>query len=188
MWEARTGFGEWVKSSPQPRKGHSLTYSPFDNKIYLFGGWNPLEWNCAETYFDEVWTLDASMTPFYISEWNWDKDELFGKLPSARRGHSCVYSPHPTPSLVVFGGICGYNKFTDDLYVLKLNKKKWKLIEPSEAAVKSPPLAWHSATLIGDVMYFIGGLLEGEDYNTDVFALNLSSLVWKKIQLANGTT
>ncbi len=51
----------WQKCSPSPRRDHTLTYCPFDNKIYLFGGWNPLEWDYKETFLGDVWTLNSGI-------------------------------------------------------------------------------------------------------------------------------
>ena len=46
---------------PQGRKGHTLTYSSFDNKIYLYGGWNPLNEEYDNIFFKELWSLNDSM-------------------------------------------------------------------------------------------------------------------------------
>ncbi len=45
---------------PKARKDHTFTYSPYDDKAYLIGGWNPLEWNTTYTEFEDVWSLSSS--------------------------------------------------------------------------------------------------------------------------------
>ena len=57
FFDVQTAEERWLKISPVARKEHTLTYSPFDNKVYLFGGWNPLEWNHTDAYFNTMWTI-----------------------------------------------------------------------------------------------------------------------------------
>ena len=108
-----------------------------------------------------------------------------GVSPFPRRGHSCVYRPLSTRGLVVFGGVCGYNTFVNDLYLLDLEHKRWECVK-AEGALP-PPLAWHSATVVQDNMFVIGGMLGPEDYSGDVYVLQLETFVWTKLALQNGT-
>lgn len=45
---------------PSARKDHTLAFDKLDDKIYLFGGWNPLDWNYTDNGFNEVWALNSS--------------------------------------------------------------------------------------------------------------------------------
>lgn len=45
---------------PPSRRDHTLTYDSSDNKVYLFGGWNSLNWGFEENEFNELWVLDNS--------------------------------------------------------------------------------------------------------------------------------
>jgi len=59
LTELRTGSGSFQKTSPSPRRDMTFTYSPYDNKVYLYGGWNPLSWIYHEAFSNELWTLDS---------------------------------------------------------------------------------------------------------------------------------
>ena len=52
----------WVK--PNSRRDHTLTVDKLDDKLYLLGGWNALDWNYTEGTFGEVWTLNNSKQLF----------------------------------------------------------------------------------------------------------------------------
>ena len=58
LTDIKYGNEDYQKTSPQGRKDHTLTYSPYDNKIYLYGGWNPLKWAFEEIFFYELWSLN----------------------------------------------------------------------------------------------------------------------------------
>ena len=120
-----------------------------------------------------------------IIDWIWTQEEVTGTIPSARRGHTCVYSSVPSPCLIVFGGICGYNTLIDDACFLDLEKKKWAKIAPNGTA--PPPMAWHTATVIKQNMFVIGGLIEREKCNPVIYALHLNNFTWVKIDLTDGT-
>ena len=84
----------------------------------------------------------------------------------------------------MLGGICGYNKFTDEVYMLETEKKKWtKMIQ---AGNTPPPVAWHTSTIIKQTMFVIGGLFEAEIFNNDVFVLDLATFSWSKLNLPIG--
>ena len=84
----------------------------------------------------------------------------------------------------MFGGVCGYNKFTNEIYLLDVEKKRWtKIIQSGTAPL---PIAWHTSTVIKQTMFVIGGIFETEVFNNDVFALDLSTFVWSKLELPSG--
>ena len=52
-----------TKNHPQGRKGHTLTYDPITDSIYLFGGWNSLKWGNNindDRNFRCLWIMDNS--------------------------------------------------------------------------------------------------------------------------------
>ena len=164
------------KLAPPPRKDHTLTYSPYDDKIYLYGGWDPLQWDYENAYFSDVWSLD--------NQWVWRKEELLGVQPDPRRGHTAVFSQIPVPCLVVFGGAVEYNKLVAEVFVLNLNKKKWKKMKSSGNA--PPPVAWHSSHIIKDKMYVIGGIMERDAFNQEIYVMNMNSFVWNIVKISKG--
>ncbi len=69
--------------------------------------------------------------------------------------------------------------------MLELEKKRWTKLETSGAA---PVLGWHSATIIRNYMFLVGGMKGNDQYSGDVHVLDLKSLVWRQLTLANGMT
>jgi len=43
------------------RRDHTLTYSPYDDKVYLIGGWECNTWFNSQILFSNIWSLNASM-------------------------------------------------------------------------------------------------------------------------------
>lgn len=99
-------------------------------------------------------------------EWHWTKEELYGTPPVSRRGHSCIFSSLPCLSLIIFGGVYGYNKFLDDVYMLDLANKIWTKIDAKGEA--PTPRAWHTTNLLGTLMIVFGGLLANGHYSNEV--------------------
>eukprot|EP00826_Nyctotherus_ovalis_P035010 TRINITY_DN2963_c0_g1_i10.p1 TRINITY_DN2963_c0_g1~~TRINITY_DN2963_c0_g1_i10.p1 ORF type:complete len:234 (+),score=16.30 TRINITY_DN2963_c0_g1_i10:107-808(+) len=56
--EIKTGNESFQKSSPGSRRDMTLTYSPCDDKVYLYGGWNPLSWQYNEVFPCDLWSLN----------------------------------------------------------------------------------------------------------------------------------
>jgi len=177
-YEYLESYENWLQS-PSPRRDHTCVYNELRQKYYLFGGWNPVEWNYTDTLFNELYLLD----PW----WKWTKEEVYGEMPCARRGHSCIFSVIPEECIILFGGVYGYNRFLDDLFILRIEEKKWEKIEaggdlPSKRA-------WHTASLIGSKFMFIfGGMFQNSTYSNEVFCLSVKDMFWIKLEFDEKST
>lgn len=66
----------------------------------------------------------------------------------------------------MFGGLYGYSRYLDDLFIITLQNKTWREIKKGEGECEFWPLAraWHSACMLEDAlhcsyMYVFGGML-----------------------------
>lgn len=161
-----------------------MTYSPFNGKVYIIGGWNTDRWYNSQLSFNDVVTLSAGTAEATV-DWEWRKEELTGVGPCARRGHTCVYFNISSPYMAVLGGFYGYSKFLNDFYILDLKLNKWERIPVN--GIYFPGLAWHTSTAIKDKMYTIGGLIEENKLNTQIFVLSLIDLRWSVLNVDVGS-
>eukprot|EP01022_Parablepharisma_sp_SALTPOND_P008037 TRINITY_DN135104_c0_g1_i1.p3 TRINITY_DN135104_c0_g1~~TRINITY_DN135104_c0_g1_i1.p3 ORF type:complete len:260 (-),score=19.47 TRINITY_DN135104_c0_g1_i1:209-988(-) len=112
--------------------------------------------------------------------WEWNKEELFGSPPCPRRGHSCVYFKNPNPSLVLLGGVYGYSRFLREFYTLDLEKRKWAQVK---AENMPPAIAWHSANVINNKMFVIGGLTGPNTINEKLYVYDAIAKVWEIVSI-----
>ncbi|KAG8805934.1 hypothetical protein FRC18_006412 [Serendipita sp. 400] len=100
-------------------------------------------------------------------------------VPPPRRAHTAVYYRQ---KLYVFGGGNGV-KALNDVWSLDttvtIEKMRWELVRTS--GPKPGPRGYHTANLVGNIMVVIGGS-DGRDCFSDVWALNLDTMEWKKIE------
>jgi len=109
---------------------------------------------------------------------------LFGSAPLFRRGHSCVYFSNAIPYLALLGGFYGYSKFLDDFYLLNLKTRKWE--KTPTTGISMPAISWHSATVIANRMFVIGGLIGIEKINLDTFVFDTLSYTWEVLNIDKG--
>ena len=105
-------------------------------------------------------------------------------MPCSRRGHSACISDYPYHCLVIYGGVYGYNKMLNSLYILNLAKMVWD--KPTMAGIAPSERAWHSANVIGENMIVAGGLLQDGSSSNEVFCLNLSHMCWCSVKISGG--
>ncbi|KAG8828900.1 hypothetical protein FRC17_007397 [Serendipita sp. 399] len=100
-------------------------------------------------------------------------------VPPPRRAHTAVYYRQ---KLYIFGGGNGV-KALNDVWSLDttvtVEKMRWEQVKTS--GQKPGPRGYHTANLVGNIMVVIGGS-DGRDCFSDVWALNLDTLDWKKIE------
>ncbi|KAF9054032.1 hypothetical protein BJ165DRAFT_1338470 [Panaeolus papilionaceus] len=155
-----------VGDLPPPSRAHSTTLC--DRRMVVFGGGQ------GSTYYSSVYVLDT-MTR------RWTRPHIApGPRPCARRAHSAVYYKG---KVWVFGGGNGLMAL-NDLWTLDVTGSgagtaarpmRWESIETT--GKKPGPRGYHSANLINNVMVVVGGS-DAKDFFTDVWCLNLDTLVW----------
>ncbi|KDR74027.1 hypothetical protein GALMADRAFT_250753 [Galerina marginata CBS 339.88] len=158
-----------VGDIPPPCRAHTATLC--ERKLIIFGG------GLGSIYYDAVYVLDTSNR-------RWTRPYLApGPRPPARRAHSAVYYKG---KVWVFGGGTGLTAL-NDVWTLDVaggagtasKPMRWEEIETTS---KRPvPRGYHTANLVGNIMVIIGGS-DGKESFTDVWCLNLDTLVWSLVK------
>jgi len=129
-------------TAPCTRGGHTACL--VGDLLYVYGGED-----VKRRPLSDVWALDLSVMA-------WCKVEVGGgpkvPAPPARSGH--VATVYKEKYLVVFGGGSIANCY-NDTWVLDLESCKWT--RPNVFGPLPPPRAGHSAALVGDTWFVLGG-------------------------------
>ncbi|KAG9311086.1 galactose oxidase [Chiua virens] len=174
---------------PPPCRAHTATL--VDRKIVIFGGGE------GPTYYDSTYILDTTTRRWYAPIFpgqsedeqpppppptDDDEDPVH---PAPRRAHTAVLY---NGKIYVFGGGNGLTAL-NDLWTLDVSRLdtslrgiasgslKWTLVKTKEPP---PPRGYHTANLVGNVMVIVGGS-DGCECFSDVWCLNLDSLIWTRV-------
>ncbi|OSD03716.1 galactose oxidase [Trametes coccinea BRFM310] len=158
---------------PKPCRAHTATL--VDRKLFVFGGGE------GPDYYNDVYVLDTA-----TREWH---HPLSGDTPEAertcpfpppRRAHTSVLYKN---KLWIFGGGNGTHAL-NDVWTLDLSggldRLRWE--EVSTHGKKPSARGYHTANLIDNVMVVVGGS-DGQQCFSDIWCLNLDSLLWSVIRL-----
>eukprot|EP00741_Cyanophora_paradoxa_P008291 tig00001286_g8020.t1 len=143
---------------PEPTFGHSATLLEDARTMLVFGG-------CTrkDAFSDAVYTLD-------LETLTWRREELLGRTPSGRMGHTCVL--YGGRRLLLFGGhAAGDRASNDDLWVLDLEKREWR--ERSGARWRGLLAGrwWHAAALSDCMLVLFGGQSSAWKFLNDVYTI-----------------
>ncbi|CAG8729904.1 14248_t:CDS:2, partial [Dentiscutata heterogama] len=124
---------------------------------------------------EEIWTYDTKNA-------SWTLVTAIGDVPGVRMGHSAVLALDGR--IIVFGGY-GQNSSSADpqLAVLDTSTSPFQWSLPNVSNPIPPALAYHSATLIGDLMIVAFGNITQQTSTTsgatpDIYILNTSDYTW----------
>ncbi|XP_029457371.1 host cell factor 2 isoform X2 [Rhinatrema bivittatum] len=163
LYELQASRWLWKKLKPQPpsngappcpRLGHSFTLH--GNKCYLFGGLaNESEDsnNNVPRYLNDFYELDLRPGSGVVG---WNIPATKGTLPSPRESHTAVVyckKDSGKPKLYVFGGMCG--RRLGDFWELDIETMSWS--RPETKGMSPLPRSLHTANVIGNKMYILGG-------------------------------
>ena len=102
-----------------------------------------------------------------------------GEKPITRRGHSCNVIGESC--MYVFGGLHGYTKYLNDLYVYNGDKHEWKCLNDNIAGTKPEPRAWHTTNVIGQQILLFGGTNGRYSFFNDLWILDTKQSFWFKV-------
>ncbi|KIK93296.1 hypothetical protein PAXRUDRAFT_145380 [Paxillus rubicundulus Ve08.2h10] len=179
---------EMLGDTPPPCRAHTATL--VDRKIVIFGGGQ------GPVYYDTTYILDTTMrrwfTPVFPAQ---SQHRLEGPdseplHPAPRRAHTAVLY---NGKVYVFGGGNGLTAL-NDLWALDVSRLdtslrggsggsgglRWSLV-PTQGDPPAPR-GYHTANLIGNVMVIMGGS-DGRECFSDVWCLNLDTLLWTRVSL-----
>eukprot|EP00743_Colponemidia_sp_Colp-15_P003636 GILK01003925.1.p1 GENE.GILK01003925.1~~GILK01003925.1.p1 ORF type:complete len:525 (+),score=89.33 GILK01003925.1:55-1629(+) len=133
-------------AAPAARRGHSssLVGMGSQRKLFVFGGMYGYS-----KFLDDLHCLD-------VDECKWESLTVSGSPPSARAYHSATVIGE---SVIFFGGLTGYNRYTNELFLLHCGLLAWSQVQPP-GPVPSPRCS-HTATAVGNRVLILGGVGPG---------------------------
>lgn len=155
----------WLHGSAAARCG---------DMVYFFGG------STAARFRKCLWTLD-------LNELTWMRRKKTGKGPSPRRGHSATAIKHEGEDVIVLiGGIDG-RAALGDVHLFQCSNFTW-LQEKAKLANSAElgPRSGHSATLVEDCVYVLGGKDDGGVHYTEVSILDTRTWRWNTAATTTG--
>ncbi|XP_060516603.1 F-box only protein 42 [Cylas formicarius] len=170
-----------VDMAPTITKRYSHTAVVHENSMYIFGGCT-----CAMTTFNDLWRLD-------LSKRQWIRPLTMGTYPSPKACSSLIKYKN---SLVLFGGWTyppsyplyqSWHLF-NELHVYDIVANRWTCISTVNTP---PPVAGHSASVVGEWMIIFGGLQKPNtavhcEKSNDIWKLNLETWTWHKQEVQGG--
>ncbi|XP_041479681.1 F-box only protein 42-like isoform X1 [Lytechinus variegatus] len=152
------------------RNSHSVAY--INGHIYFFGGCSG-----SRTAFNDMWNLDLSTR-------EWTRVLASGSYPSPKGSATMV---NYKGNLILFGGLAPpvphpphlAPQIFNELHVYRPHKNKWSCVATSPSP---PPMAGHSASIVGSKMVVFGGLLEGQQRSNSVWVLDVQDMSWREIE------
>lgn len=157
---------KWTRfcCSEYARSGHSAIVN--NGKMIVFGGYD-------SSLCDQNNVLEMD-----FQSCKWREVECSGyEIPEKRRYHSAVVYKD---SMIVFGG-AGASVTFSDTYALDLKTFEWRKIVCS-GTILPPRLLTHSAFVHEDTMFIFGGICHGF-YKNCLYALDMNTLVWRKVEI-----
>ncbi|KDQ17093.1 hypothetical protein BOTBODRAFT_156457 [Botryobasidium botryosum FD-172 SS1] len=154
---------QMVGENPPHCRAHTATL--VDRKLIVFGGGE------GSVYYNQLYILDTIT-------YRWTHPVIGEPLPPPRRAHTTVFWQN---RLYIFGGGNG-QRALNDVWVLDLSVPLDQLQWTELETVGNRPGArgYHTANLVGEMMVVIGGS-DGKECFSDVWVLNLETLVWREV-------
>ncbi|KAI3290463.1 hypothetical protein DTO002I6_6386 [Penicillium roqueforti] len=122
---------------PPARTNHTIV--SFNEKLYLFGGTNGVQW------FNDVWSYD------YIAN-SWTEIDCVGFIPAPREGHA---SALVNDVMYVFGGRTDEGVDLGDLSAFRISTRRWYSFQNMGPAPS--PRSGHSMTAFGKQIIVMAG-------------------------------
>lgn len=145
---------------PSAREGHSMV--PIDSLVYLFGGQDG-----NKSVFNQLTVFDPAMQI-------WDEEEPVNSPPTARSGHKAIVKDG---KMYVFFGT-GSSGVLDDIWEYNPAAGEWTQIVPTSTA--NPVGRYdHSAILVGNKAWIVGGMDNNGNALSDLWAYNFSNGQWE---------
>ncbi|KFH43575.1 Tip elongation aberrant protein-like protein [Hapsidospora chrysogenum ATCC 11550] len=129
--------GETSPKIPAARTNHTVI--TYNDKMYLFGGTNGVEW------FNDVWCYDPAVN-------KWMQLDCIGYIPAAREGHAAALVDDV---MYVFGGRTQDGTDLGDLAAFRITTRRWYTFQ--NMGPSPSPRSGHSMTTVGKSIVTFGG-------------------------------
>ncbi|PKX98170.1 putative cell polarity protein (Tea1) [Aspergillus novofumigatus IBT 16806] len=122
---------------PPARTNHTMV--SFNDKLYLFGGTNGLQW------FNDVWSYDPRAN-------QWSQLDCVGFIPTPREGHAAALV---NDVMYIFGGRTDEGIDLGDLAAFRITTRRWYSFQNMGPAPS--PRSGHSMTAFGKQIIVLAG-------------------------------
>ncbi|KAI6778210.1 Tip elongation aberrant protein-like protein [Emericellopsis cladophorae] len=129
--------GDSSQNTPAARTNHSVI--TYNDKMYLFGGTNGIQW------FNDVWCYDPAFN-------QWAQLDCIGYIPAAREGHAAALVDDV---MYIFGGRTEEGTDLGDLAAFRISTRRWYTFQ--NMGPSPSPRSGHSMTTVGKSIVTVGG-------------------------------
>ena len=177
---------------PEPCCKHSMV--EYDRSIYIYGGEGEFEGEFSRGDQRSTRHIHNKMYRYDTRTACWHALPTVGALPErripfARRSHSAVVVEnfHSGPSILIWAGaglepIKARDRLFNDMWAFNIETETWTFVY--QTGNVPAPRSGHSATLIGDLMYVFGGLVDagsGAGTTEEIFCFDTKTLAWSEV-------
>lgn len=157
------------------RYSHCAAY--LECSLYVFGGCTS-----SNTTFNDLWRFD-------LASRQWIRPLAMGTYPSPK---ACATMVTYLGTLILFGGYTHPTpyplhqaaRFFNQLHIYDPATNRWSTI--NTVGYSPPPIAGHSASVIGDRMIVFGGSHGQGSRTNEVWVLDLVELTWSRRDIFSG--
>ncbi|KAG5957611.1 hypothetical protein E4U58_005754 [Claviceps cyperi] len=136
MWEILL-HNDPSPNAPPARTNHTVI--TYNDRLYLFGGTNGVEW------FNDVWCYDPAVN-------SWSQLDCIGYIPPSREGHAAAVVDDV---MYVFGGRTEEGTDLGDLAAFRISSRRWYTFQ--NMGPSPSPRSGHSMTTVGKSVVVLGG-------------------------------
>eukprot|EP00795_Rhopilema_esculentum_P016542 gene16542-7966_t len=153
--------------------GHTCTL--VRDVLYIIGG-----------YLGSPLGIHESVLAVHLTTWTWEEVKIKKFPMKGIFAHSAVYDA-TTNHILVFGGVAFSltgSRESNRLWALDLMRNSWNEIQPTRNT-KPVSLYGHSASIINDTMYILGGYsdVNNKGFNDDLLLWNIRCNQWLMLSL-----
>lgn len=161
-----------ILNKPKGRYGHLIgvvLMSASSSRLYLFGG------QLENDVYNDIYYFE--LNSFKLPKARWELIEPLNNCkPPPLTNHTMCVQKH---KIYIFGGIYNNEKVSNDLWCFDTLVSKWLQVQTSGELPK--PVNEHSSCIVSDIMYVYGGNdFSGTIYDS-LYALDLKSFNWSKL-------
>lgn len=175
LYKFRVSDNLWTLISPSgdsisARNSHTMVLHPGSSTMYVFGGWDN-----HRTFFNDIFALHSYGT-------RWSQVCVNGPCPVARMGHAAVIYRN---SFLVIGGFDESQKLRNDVWEFSLCSMVWREHKPAGSA--PIPRYRHTAIVLNDYIYVMGGTGDDKQRFNDVHVYDIRRETWYEIKNLTAT-
>ncbi|ORX45696.1 hypothetical protein DM01DRAFT_1339924 [Hesseltinella vesiculosa] len=165
------GFSLTGAAGPMRLLHHAMATGS-DGQAYSFGGISPA--NASTNDYLDAPYINLNSTVVYHNS-SIMAVNISGQAPTVRQMHTATALP--TSQILIYGGFNDQNQVVSDTsYLYNIKSQSWEAVNLNGTG--PGPRYGHSAVLVNDTLYIIGGVDSSGQARNDVSLLNVTSWTW----------